>query len=156
MGLLATGAELRRLALTQAAGPRSSGRIHCYGQQQCSLCGTSPVEKEVLAESCVWTCGTGTSALRGMAEIYDLDEDTRALVEQLCTCVGMLMEDASVQALVRAASLDDLHLKVERLGFAVRHMDRLLSAAGALLHLHLASEATVLSIAKFRSASADD
>lgn len=90
--------------------------------------------KEALAESCVWTCVTDMSALRGMAEIYDLDEDTRALIEQLCTRVGMLMEDASVQALVRAASLDDLHSKVERSRFAVRHMARLLSAADALLH----------------------
>ena len=68
-----------------------------------------------------------------MAETHDLDKDTRALVEQLCTRVGMLMEDTSVYALLRAASLDDLHLKVERSRFAVRHMDQLLGAADALL-----------------------
>ena len=96
--------------------------------------------KEELAESCVWTCGTDMSALRGMAEIYDLDEDARALVEQLCTRVGMLMEDASVEALVRAASLNDLNLKVERSRVAVRHMDQLLSAADALLYPNLASK----------------
>ena len=79
-------------------------------------------------------------ALPGMAEIYDLDEETRLLVEELCTRVGMLMEDTSVQALVRAASLDDLHSKVERSRFAVRRMDRLLSAADALLHPNLASK----------------
>ena len=55
-----------------------------------------------------------------MAEICDLDEETRVLVEQLCTRVGMFMEDASVQALVQAASLEDLHFKVERSRFAVR------------------------------------
>ena len=89
--------------------------------------------KEGLAESWVWTCVTDMCALPGMAEIYDLDEETRLLVEELCTRVGMLMEDASVQALVRAALLDDLHLKVERSRFAIRQMDRLLSAAYALL-----------------------
>lgn len=81
------------------------------------------------------------TALYGMAETYEVDEETGFLVEQLCTRVGMLMEDASVQALVRAASLD-LHLKVERSRFAVRHMARLLSAADAFLHANLASEAT--------------
>lgn len=68
-----------------------------------------------------------------MAKIYDVDEETRVLVEKLCTRVGMLMEDVSVQALIRAASLDELQLKVDRSGFAVGQMYRLLSAADALL-----------------------
>lgn len=89
--------------------------------------------KEALAESCVWTCVTDTGALCGMAEIYNVDEETRVLVEQLCTRVGMLMEDASVQALVRATSIDELHLKVERCRFAINHMDGLGCAADALL-----------------------
>ena len=79
-------------------------------------------------------------SLWGMAGIYDVDEETMVLVEQLCTRVGMLMEDASVQALARAASLDDLQLKVNLSRFAVRHMYRLLSTANALLYLDLASE----------------
>ena len=89
--------------------------------------------KEALAESCVWTCGTDLSALCVMAETEDIDEDTRALVEQLCTRAGILMEDTSVQALIRAASLDDLHSKVVRSKSAVGGMDRLLNAAYALL-----------------------
>jgi hypothetical protein len=101
--------------------------------------------KEAPAESCVWTCDTETGALRGMIETYELDQDTRALVEQLCTRVGMLMEDASVQALIPAASLNDLRLKVERSRFAVRHMEQLLGAADALLHPNSASEAPVTS-----------
>jgi hypothetical protein len=68
-----------------------------------------------------------------MAEISDVDEETRVLVEQLCTRVGMLMEDVSVQALIRTAPLDELQLKVERLRLTVGHMDRLLGAAEALL-----------------------
>lgn len=44
----------------------------------------------------------------GMAKIHDIDEDTKALVEQLCTRAGMLMEDTSVEALVRASSLTGL------------------------------------------------
>lgn len=80
-------------------------------------------------------------ALCGMADICDVDEETKVLVEQLCTRVGMLMEDASVLAVVRAASLNDLRLKVERSRFAVRHMERLLGAADALLHPNSASEA---------------
>jgi hypothetical protein len=94
----------------------------------------APVQsKSRLAESCVWTCGTNMSALPGMAEIYDLGEETKVLVEQLCTRVGMLMEDTSVQTLIRAGSIDELQLKVERSRVAVRHMDRLLGAADALL-----------------------
>jgi hypothetical protein len=68
-----------------------------------------------------------------MAEISDVDEETRVLVEQLCTRVGMLMEDVSVQALIRTVPLDELQLKVERLRLTVRHLDRLLGAAEALL-----------------------
>lgn len=75
-----------------------------------------------------------------MADLDDLDEDTRSLVEQLCTRAGMLMEDASVLALVRAASLDDLHLKVKRSRFAVRQMDQILGAADALLYPNSASD----------------
>lgn len=102
----------------------------------------APVQSiETLAESCVWTFGTDMGALWGMADTYDVDEETMVLVEQLCTRVGMLMEDASVRALFRAASLDDLHLKVKRSRFAVRRMDRLLGAANALLYPDLASEA---------------
>ena len=73
------------------------------------------------------------SACRGMAETQDIDEDTKSLVEQLCTSAGMLMEDTSVEALVRAPSLAGLRLKVERSRCAVRRMDQLLGAAGALL-----------------------
>jgi hypothetical protein len=80
------------------------------------------------------------SALSVMADVDDLDEDTRALVEQLCTRVGTLMEDASVLALVRAVSLDELYWKVKRSGFAVRQMDQILGTADTLLHPSSASE----------------
>jgi hypothetical protein len=68
-----------------------------------------------------------------MTGAQDIDEDTRALVEQLCTRAGTLMEDTSVEALVRAASLDDLYSKIVRSKSAVGRMERLLRAADALL-----------------------
>jgi hypothetical protein len=37
----------------------------------------------------------------------------KVAVEQLCTRAGMLLEDTSVEALVRASSLAGLKLKVE-------------------------------------------
>lgn len=77
-----------------------------------------------------------------MADVDDLDEDPRSLAQQLCTRAGMLMEDESVQALTRAASLDELQLKVGHLRLTVDHMDRLLGAAEALLRLNWASEAS--------------
>ena len=141
MGLLAAGAELRRLALTQAAGPQVERPPSLIWPTAMLALRHQSSRKEALAESCVWTCGVDVSALCGMADVDHLDEETRALVEQLCTRAGMLMEDASVQALVRAASLNDLRLKVERSRFAVRHMERLLGAADALLHPNSASEA---------------
>ncbi len=69
-----------------------------------------------------------------MAKANHIDENTRALIEQLCTRAGMLMEDASVEALVRAASLTGLRFKVERSRSAVRRMDQLLGAADALMN----------------------
>lgn len=50
-------------------------------------------------------------ALGGMTEICDVDEETRVLVEQVGIRVGMLMEDASVEALVRALSSMTFTLK---------------------------------------------
>lgn len=137
VGLLVAGAELRRLALTQAA--EHTGRAAAFAIMANSNARfAAPVQsKGAVAESCVWTCGSDMSALYGMAETYELDEETSVLVEQLCTRAGILMEDASVQALIRAALLDDLHLKIERSRFAVRQMDRLLSAADALLSADL-------------------
>jgi hypothetical protein len=76
-----------------------------------------------------------------MAGMHDLDDDTRVLAEQLCTRAGILMEDTSVQALVRAASFDELQLNLVRCRLAVRQMDRLLSAADALLRPNSASGA---------------
>lgn len=68
-----------------------------------------------------------------MAPTHNLDDETRALIEQLCSRAGMLMEDASVEAIVRAPSLNGLRLKVERSRSAVRQMHQLLGAADTLL-----------------------
>jgi hypothetical protein len=97
------------------------------------VCGASPV-KMAPGGSCVWTSGKGKSACRdSMAEPPDLDDDTRALIEQLCTRAGMLMEDASVEALVRASSITGLKLKAERIGQTVQQIHQLFAAAEALL-----------------------
>ena len=141
MGLLASGAELHRLALTQAAEPvRSSGRTLVYGNSNARF--AAPVQLKRSADLKLrLDLRRRHGRIVGMAEISDVDEETRVLVEQLCTRAGMLMEDVSVQALTRAASLEDLLLKVEHSRFAVGHMDRLLGAAEALLRLSWASEA---------------
>ncbi len=139
MGLLAAGAELHRLALTQAAEPTGRAAAFTIMTNSNGRFAAPVQSKRTPAESCVWTCGTDIGALGGMADIYEVDDETRLLVEQPCTRVGMLMEDASEPALVRAASITSLKLKVERSQCAVRHMERLLSAADALLRPDSAS-----------------
>ena len=67
-----------------------------------------------------------------MARNHEFDEDTRALIEQLCTRAGMLMEDASVEVLFRATSIAHLRFKMERTRRAVKQMHQLLDAVEAL------------------------
>lgn len=68
-----------------------------------------------------------------MAEIRDIDEDAQALIEQLCTHAGILMEDTSVVVLMRPSSPAGLRLKIELSRRAVHRLDQLLGAASALL-----------------------
>lgn len=71
--------------------------------------------------------------MRAVAQDDELDGDTRELVEQLCTRAGMLMEEVSEAALIRASSAHDLSSKIRRARSAVQKMDRLLSAAEVLI-----------------------
>jgi hypothetical protein len=60
-----------------------------------------------------------------------MDDDTIELIRQLCTRIGIIMEDASVGALV-SRSGDDLTSKVASLRLDVERMAALVSAAQAL------------------------
>ena len=67
----------------------------------------------------------------------DMDEDTRELTAQLCTRVGMIMEDASVVALT-AGSLapEEQHEALRQLRSAALTIEALICAA-----IRLAEEA---------------
>jgi hypothetical protein len=60
-----------------------------------------------------------------------MDDDTIELIRQLCTRIGMIMEDASVSALV-SGSGDDPASKVASLRLAVEQAAALVAAAQAL------------------------
>jgi hypothetical protein len=72
-------------------------------------------------ESCVWTSG----ALLGVLPI--MGDDTDDIIIQLCTRIGMIMEDASVAALTvagidrerRVAALVELDAAAKRIGALV-------------------------------------
>lgn len=81
----------------------------------------------------MWTSGAYLSVCVGMAKTRTLDSDTQDLVEQLCTRAGMLMEDASVNALLRGSSAAQLRAKVQKSRLAATQMLRLLDAAAALI-----------------------
>lgn len=61
-------------------------------------------------------------------------DDVKVLIERLCTQAGILIEDASVIALVRAQSVDELAVKVQQCRSAVQKMRQILNAADALLN----------------------
>ena len=60
-----------------------------------------------------------------------MDDDTIELIQQLCTRVGMIMEDASPVALITEPA-DDLSEKVEALRRATSRASALVAAADAL------------------------
>jgi len=63
-----------------------------------------------------------------------MDQDTADLVAQLCTRVGILMEDTSVVALtLGAVDESELSEMIERLQLAAGKIGHLLAAAQALL-----------------------
>ena len=63
-----------------------------------------------------------------------MDDDTADLISQLCTRVGMIMEDASVIALtVSGIEAGNHQVAIGELETAARRIDALIAAARALL-----------------------
>jgi len=65
----------------------------------------------------------------------ELDADTIHLINQLCTRVGMLMEDAAPLALHRSASRPELKIRLSQLKTGVTSMTSLIAAASALANV---------------------
>ncbi|MEG3155708.1 hypothetical protein [Sphingomonas sp. RB1R13] len=62
-----------------------------------------------------------------------MDDDTADLIQMLCTRAGMIMEDASAEALVmRAADPQAVSAKLERLAQAAGAIRAIIAAAHAL------------------------
>lgn len=79
------------------------------------------------AKSWLWTVGGGSSDCDGM------NDETLNLIHQLCTRAGMIMEDASVDALIGPeASSRAVSEKMMRLGAAAHAISALIAAASAL------------------------
>ena len=65
----------------------------------------------------------------------ELDADTIDLINQLCTRVGMLMEDGAPIALHRSGSAPELKSRLWELQESVTSMTSLISAARALANV---------------------
>ena len=68
----------------------------------------------------------------GMTGADELDADTIDLIDQLCTRVGMLMEDAVPLALHRSGSRPELQSRLLQVQASVTSMGSLIAAARAL------------------------
>lgn len=64
----------------------------------------------------------------GMTGAHELDADTIDLINQLCTRVGMLMEDAALLALYRSRSGPELMFRLLQLQASVTSMGSLIAA----------------------------
>jgi len=63
-----------------------------------------------------------------------MDDDTRDLIAQLCTRIGMIMEDTSVVALTISGRMDDeRRAEIDDIKLAARQISALIEAVGALL-----------------------
>ena len=71
----------------------------------------------------------------GMNGADELDADTIDLINQLCTRVGMLMEDAAPLALRRSRSGPELSSRLLELRAIVTSMASLIEAAKALANV---------------------
>ena len=70
--------------------------------------------------------------MAGMTGAGEFDADTIDLINQLCTRVGMLMEDAAPLALHRSGSGRELQSRLLQLQASVTSMGSLIAAARAL------------------------
>ena len=121
-----------RSAVRAAAPLSAATRWH----DQCSGLKRSPVqfEAETKAESkAVWWTSHATPSVRGaLDDLEAQDTNVADLVTQLCTRIGMMMEDASPPAL--NASLERLEQRVADLAGAVKAIVAVADAAKALLN----------------------
>jgi hypothetical protein len=79
-----------------------------------------------IIESCVWTCAEPRRFLSTM------DDDDTALIRQLCTRAGCIMEDSSVVALIWDDGLT-LEARLAKLSDAANDIRTLVAAAKALM-----------------------
>ena len=67
-----------------------------------------------------------------------MDDDADDLIRKLCTRAGMIMEDASVDALLMpGADPEAIGAKLERLGDAAHAISAIVAAARALQSLYV-------------------
>jgi hypothetical protein len=82
--------------------------------------------KEDTAKSCVWTC----AATDGFVTV--MNDDDIALIRQLCTRAGCIMEDTSVIALIRDDGLT-LEARLAKLSAAANDIHALVAVARAIM-----------------------
>ena len=106
----------------------AAGHVGCESRQhQCSHCRRSRMECAA-HKSCVWTSPRGESVVPAM------DADTADLVDQICTRIGMMMEEASVIALTtRRLSNEQRVAAVAQLRTTTRIISALAEAAKMLI-----------------------
>jgi hypothetical protein len=82
-------------------------------------------------ESWVWTSPDGASVSPDMDDADAIDPDLISLIVQLCTRIGMIMEDEASVAI--DASHERLASRIDELADAIRRMAAIADAAKALL-----------------------
>ena len=83
------------------------------------------------AKSWVWTSRASAGVTADMDETDAIDPDLIELIVQLCTRIGMIMEDVSPLAI--DASRDGLEARVTEVVGAIRGMAKLADAVEVLL-----------------------
>lgn len=108
---------------------RFSAATRCH--DQCSGSNRSPVELAGAQKSWVWTSPDSRDVSAYMDDADEPDPDRMDLVVQLCTRIGMIMEDMSPLAI--DASSEGLKGRVAEVARATRTMAVLVDAVEALL-----------------------
>lgn len=99
---------------------------------QCSVLTDSPVDYLLEGAKLRVDFAAAKSVTVGMTEEHPADPNVECLIEELLTCVGMMMEDASVTALVRDPIDGSLRQRVEQLERSSVSIHALIKAAKAL------------------------
>ena len=122
------------------AAPTTQGPADCAGQGCGAVSGPrfSEHTNARIAHEVEWNVPSATKLRLDFAPLSrrgrTMDDDTRELIDLLCTRAGMVMEDASVTALTVAGMDQEEHkIALAELGVAANRINAIVEAATSLL-----------------------